>query len=114
MALSGSHALGRCHVNFSGYAPWTATPTTFNNLYFRFLTQIDWTKRGWSGPFQYENGSKSFMMLLTTDLVLIQDAAFKIFHEYANNEDAFFADFTAAFQKIEEPWNQKASSNRLG
>ena len=54
------------------------------------------------------------MMLLTTDLVLIQDAAFKIFHEYANNEDAFFADFTAAFQKIEEPWNQKASSNRLG
>ena len=38
VALSGAHALGRCHATASGYVgPWTPTPTTFNNLYFSLL-----------------------------------------------------------------------------
>ena len=33
VALSGAHALGRCHADASGYVgPWTGTPTIFNNL----------------------------------------------------------------------------------
>lgn len=38
VALSGAHALGRCHATASGYVgPWTPTPETFNNLYFVLL-----------------------------------------------------------------------------
>ena len=38
VALSGAHALGRCHADASGFVgPWTPTPTTFNNLYFKLL-----------------------------------------------------------------------------
>jgi len=72
VALSGAHALGRCHTTASGYdGPWTPTPTTFNNAYFTLLKNLDWTKRDWSGPFQYEDGGKTLMML-PTDLVLLK------------------------------------------
>ena len=103
VALSGAHALGRCHTNFSGYdGPWTPTPTTFNNLYFTLLNTVNWTKRDWSGPFQYEDGNKRLMML-PTDLVLIQDEEFKKYVDiYAGDSDKFFADFSKAFQKLEE------------
>lgn len=38
VALSGAHALGRCHATASGYVgPWTPTPNSFNNLYFSLL-----------------------------------------------------------------------------
>lgn len=102
VALSGAHALGRCHVDFSGFeGPWTATPTLFNNLYFKFLLNSDWKKRDWSGPFQYEDGSKSFMML-PTDLVLIKDDKFlKYVKLYAGDQKKFFTDFSAAFNKLE-------------
>ena len=40
VALSGAHAVGECHVNYSGYAgPWTTTPNIFNNMYFVFLSK---------------------------------------------------------------------------
>jgi cytochrome c peroxidase len=36
VALSGAHALGRCHTDRSGYVgPWTRAETTFSNEYFR-------------------------------------------------------------------------------
>lgn len=103
VALSGAHALGRCHTNASGFdGPWTPTPTTFNNLYYIMLTKNDWTKRDWSGPFQYEDKTKKFMML-PTDLVLIQDAKFKNYVDlYAADESKFFKDFSKAFNKLEE------------
>ena len=38
VALSGAHALGRCHSDASGYVgPWTGTPLLFNNSYFALL-----------------------------------------------------------------------------
>ena len=76
VALSGAHALGRCHANASGYdGPWSPTPTTFSNLYYKLLLDAKWTKRDWDGPYQYEDGGKKLMML-PTDYVLIQDAKF--------------------------------------
>jgi len=34
VALSGAHAIGRCHTNASGYwGPWTNAETTFSNEY---------------------------------------------------------------------------------
>lgn len=101
VALSGAHALGRCHTNASGYdGPWTPTPTTFNNGYFSLLTSIPWNERKWDGPFQYE-GSKGTLMMLPTDLVLIQDKSFKKYvNSYAKDESLFMKDFSAAFAKL--------------
>ena len=41
MALSGAHALGRCHPDASGYSgPWNPTPYLLNNNYFKLLVRI--------------------------------------------------------------------------
>jgi len=103
VALSGAHALGRCHTTASGFdGPWTPTPTMFNNLYFSLLNTVNWTKRDWSGPFQYEDDGKKLMML-PTDLVLIKDKKFKKYVDvYAGNQKKFFVDFAKAFKKLEE------------
>jgi len=103
VALSGAHALGRCHTTASGYdGPWTPTPTTFNNAYFTLLKNLDWTKRDWSGPFQYEDGGKTLMML-PTDLVLLKDKKFlKYVDLYAKDARQFDRDFAAAFHKLLE------------
>ena len=103
VALSGAHALGRCHTTASGFdGPWTPTPTMFNNLYFSLLNTVNWTKRDWSGPFQYEDDGKKLMML-PTDVVLIKDKKFKKYVDvYAGNQKKFFVDFAKAFKKLEE------------
>lgn len=104
VALSGAHALGRCHATASGFVgPWSFTPTTFNNFYFTALKSITWspvTKE--TGAYQYEDPSGKIMML-PTDLVLIQDPSFdKYVSIYAKDQKQFYSDFTAAFQKLEE------------
>jgi len=49
VALLGAHALGRCHVEASGYwGPWTRAETTFSNEYFRLLIEEKWTKKNYS------------------------------------------------------------------
>lgn len=79
VALSGAHALGRCHATASGYiGPWTPTPTVFNNLYFVLLKDLKWTPNPKSAKFQYQDPSGKLMML-PSDLVLIEDAGFKTF-----------------------------------
>jgi catalase (peroxidase I) len=41
VALSGAHALGRCHEDASGYwGPWTRAESTFSNEYFRLLVDV--------------------------------------------------------------------------
>lgn len=75
--LSGAHALGRCHTEASGYdGPWTFTPTTFNNAYFTLLTSLKWVPKDWSGPPQYVDAGSGKLMMLPTDLVLLQDKSF--------------------------------------
>jgi len=103
VALSGAHALGRCHPDASGYdGPWSPTPTTLNNVYFSSLIYLPWTIRDWKGPEQYEDPSGKLMML-PSDIALIHDKSFlKYVKMYAKQPDVFRADFTAAFQKLEE------------
>ncbi len=102
VALSGAHALGRCHVTRSGYdGPWTYTPTRFSNQYFVLLTKLQWAPRTWEGPLQYENVPDGDLMMLPTDMVLVQDAAFCPWVEvYAADKGRFFHDFAAAFSKL--------------
>ena len=100
VALSGGHALGRCHTDRSGYwGPWTRAPTTVSNEYFRLLIEEKWTVKkthkgkAWTGPMQYEDPSGELMML-PTDMSLTTDAKFRSWTEkYAKDEDLFMKDF---------------------
>jgi len=107
VALSGAHALGRCHTNASGYwGPWTNAETTFSNEYFRLLLEEKWTKKRthegkrWTGPDQYEDPSGKLMML-PSDMALLSDPEFRKWVEaYAKDEKLFFDDFSKAFSKL--------------
>ena len=120
VALSGAHALGRCHVTASGtylitirfstllqllllsgyVGPWTPTPEIFNNAYFVLLKNLKWTVNPKASKFQYEDESKKLMML-PSDLVLIEDPQFKTYVDiYASDSKKFFADFADAFSRL--------------
>lgn len=104
VALSGAHALGRCHRDRSGYeGPWTRAPTTFSNEYFRLLLSEKWVPRKWNGPHQYADAATGELMMLPADLALIADPGFKPHVEaYAKDSALFFADFASAFGKLLE------------
>ncbi len=91
MALSGAHALGRCHADASGYeGPWQRDPTLFSNIFFRLLLKggAYWTPDDTKQLFQYKDPSGTLMML-PSDIVLVQDAGFKPYVEaYAKDQKA--------------------------
>ena len=107
VALLGAHALGRCHTDRSGYwGPWTFAENTMSNEYFRLLVEERWSPKAshngkpWTGPDQYEDATGKLMML-PSDIALIQDPEFKKYVElYAKDEDVFFKDFASAFSKL--------------
>jgi len=103
VALLGAHSLGRCHRDRSGYeGPWTRSPVTFSNEYFRLMLEEQWAPRKWDGPHQYANPAGDLMML-PADLALIVDPAFKKYVElYAKDRATFDKDFAAAWQKLME------------
>ncbi|KAJ3046265.1 heme peroxidase [Rhizophlyctis rosea] len=104
VALSGAHALGRCHTDRSGFdGPWTRSPTTFSNDYFKRLVEERWVERRWKGPKQFADKATGDLMMLPADMALVKDKSFKKFVDlYAKDDQKFFDDFAAAFQKLEE------------
>lgn len=104
VALLGAHALGRCHTDRSGFeGPWTFSPTTFSNDYYRLLFDEKWQPRKWSGPPQYEDKNTKSLMMLTTDMCIIMDKSFRNWaKKYATDEKVFFDDFSKAFSKLIE------------
>jgi len=49
--VGGGHAIGRCHKDRSGYdGPWTRTPMSMTNSFFKELLDKEWKKRNWNGP----------------------------------------------------------------
>lgn len=109
VALLGAHALGRCHTDASGYwGPWTFAENTFSNEYFRLLVEERWSPKmshngkPWEGPDQFEDSTGKLMML-PSDMILVQDPAFRqVVELYAKDESAFFKDFASAFSKLLE------------
>ncbi|CAM9111738.1 unnamed protein product [Ectocarpus sp. 4 AP-2014] len=104
VALSGAHALGRCHTDASGYdGPWTPTPNLFTGAtYFKLLKSIPWSERKNFTPFQYQDPSGTLMML-PSDIVLLEDKSFKKYVDmYADNDKLFFEDFSKAFSTLLE------------
>ena len=52
VALSGAHALGRCHTDRSGFdGPWSFSPTVMSNDYYRLLMEEKWDWRKVRAPF---------------------------------------------------------------
>ena len=103
VALSGAHALGRCHKDRSGFVgPWTNAPTTMSNDYFVKLLEEVWVPKTWAGPKQYEDARTKTLMMLPTDLALVEDKDFKpVVVEYARDASVFFRDFAVAFEKLQ-------------
>ncbi|KAL8932205.1 MAG: hypothetical protein Q9211_006457 [Gyalolechia sp. 1 TL-2023] len=113
VALSGAHALGRCHTDRSGFdGPWTFSPTVVSNDYFRLLLSEKWNWRKWNGPKQYQDVASKSLMMLPTDMALIQDKEFKKHVErYAKDDQAFFNEFRDVLVKLFElgvPFQSKA------
>lgn len=101
--IGGGHSVGKCHYNFTQYeGPWTTTPINFTNNFFNELLYEDWTVKQWSGEKQYEDTTKTLMMM-PTDLELRDDPEFRKWSEvYVNNQTLFFEDFANAFKKLTE------------
>merc|ERR1711990_1039228 len=104
VALCGAHTLGSCHLSRSGYeGQWTGRgcgAAKFNNDYFVNLMTVEWSLKNWDGPTQYEDPSGTLIML-PSDLCLKTDPSFAKYAQlYAEDERAFFNDFSAAFSKL--------------
>jgi cytochrome c peroxidase len=113
VALTGAHALGRCHPDRSGFeGPWTLSPTTLSNDFFKLLLSEKWVWKKWKGPNQYVDEKTGTLMMLPyvmpstcstlvcrspvillfrADYALVQDKAFKKHVQaYAADEALFF------------------------
>nr|POE75745.1 cytochrome c peroxidase, mitochondrial [Quercus suber] len=104
VALSGAHALGRCHTDRSGFdGPWTFSPITLTNDYYKLLVEEKWAWKKWNGPKQYEDVASKSLMMLPTDMALIKDRSFKGWvKKYADDNDLFFRDFSNVLVKLFE------------
>ncbi|KAK1222048.1 heme peroxidase [Marasmius sp. AFHP31] len=121
VALVGAHALGRCHTDRSGFSgPWTFSPITFTNDFYKLLFDEKWVWKKWNGPKQLEDKTTGTLMMLPTDYVMVTDKSFRKWAKaYADDNDLFFKDFSAAFARLlelgvptqqfvtAEPWSMK-------
>lgn len=65
------------------------------------LLHRKWRLRDWSGPLQFEDEESGSLMMLPSDLALVEDPAMKKFVEaYANDQELFFKDFALAYAKL--------------
>lgn len=104
VALSGAHALGRCHTDRSGFeGPWTFSPTVMTNDYYKLLMEEKWGWRAWGGPKQYQDVKSKSLMMLPTDMALIEDDKFREWvKKYADSNEKFFEDFSNVVMKLFE------------
>ena len=105
VALSGAHTVGSCHADRSGFeGEWTANPLSFDNSYFKDLVDKKWVDSTSSkgNPQKKDEGTGKLMMLISDVAMLDDDKMRPVVEEYAKDQDVFFKDFAAAYQKLIE------------
>ncbi|KAK4520819.1 uncharacterized protein ATC70_006699 [Mucor velutinosus] len=105
VALIGGHALGRCHLDRSGYdGPWQEAPTFFSNEYYKAITSREWVKRDLpNGLWQWVDKANPEVMMLPIEITMLEDEKLKPYFElYAKDTAVFFDDFANAFKKLIE------------
>ncbi|KAG1145092.1 hypothetical protein G6F37_004497 [Rhizopus arrhizus] len=105
VALTGGHALGRCHPERSGFeGPWQEAPTMFSNEYFKAISTRTWIKKSLAnGGWQWVDKNNKDVMMLPAEISMYNDKEFKKYFDlYAKDEEKFFEDFAAAFSKLIE------------
>jgi cytochrome c peroxidase len=85
----------RSTVDRSGFdGPWTFSPTTFTNDYFKLLFDEKWSWRKWGGPAQFTDSKTKSLMMLPSDMSLTKDKEFKKHAKaYAEDQDLFFKEW---------------------
>jgi len=69
VALSGAHALGRCHTDRSGFdGPWSFSPTVMSNDYYRLLMDEKWGWKKVSIPIPYHPLQQPFLSVIVHQL----------------------------------------------
>ncbi len=69
VALSGAHALGRCHTDRSGFdGPWSFSPTVMSNDYYRLLMDEKWGWRKVRNPISYHPLKQPFLCVIVHQL----------------------------------------------
>ncbi|OBZ88537.1 Cytochrome c peroxidase, mitochondrial [Choanephora cucurbitarum] len=105
VALTGAHALGRCHPERSGFeGPWQEAPTVFSNEYYKAISTRTWVKKELAnGGWQWVDKSNPDVMMLPAEIHMYNDKEFKKYFDlYAKDQDKFYKDFAAAFKKLIE------------
>jgi len=104
VALSGAHTTGKCHLDRSGFdGPWTEDPLTFDNSYFVELLNKEYEDETTSEGCPQLRHKESQTMMLISDMALKTDDGFRPYVEkYAADQQAFFDDYAASFQKLTE------------
>lgn len=96
--------MGRCHTERSGFdGPWTFSPITLTNDFYKLLIDEKWHERDWKGPRQFQDDSTKTLMMLPSDMALVKDDDFRTYvQKYAADQDLFFHDFSKVVTKLLE------------
>merc|ERR1711939_1085093 len=94
----------------------TSRSTTRSQMSSTLMTTMT-DERKWDGPIQLQYKSTKSLMMLMTDYALVTDKSFREYaKKYAEDQDAFFKDFSSAFSKLLElgvPASNFATKERM-
>jgi catalase (peroxidase I) len=111
--IGGGHAIGKAHLENSGFlGPWSTSPVVFTNQFFTLLKQDSLynfiaydnttTREGQLEAHDLFVEAEPLMML-PTDLALVRDPVFaRTVDKFASDELGFFEVFASAFGRLLE------------